>query len=189
MGNPYAVVPMSAVYDCRLTRLDLRVYAYLSWRQGRNKCAWPSQARMAKDLSTKERSIIRAVKHLVELGHILKEQGGDGRGRTNRYQIMDVSHIPVPAQKGDAHVILKGDAGGSGNPDTDVTQNNPKVTTPPEQNQQGVAVLEGNGSLDLKALQAQVAQRSHALWEDLLREFPVRPGRTTSTFRKAVQYM
>ncbi len=51
-----------------LTTIEFRVWAYLSWRRGKNESAWPLQATIANELGLSERSVQRAIRKLERKG-------------------------------------------------------------------------------------------------------------------------
>lgn len=94
-------IPVAAkvILDGKLSAYDVRLFLYLSWRQGRNKSAWPSQETIAKDTNVSLRTVQRAVKNLEEQGLIeVKGTGREGRGHSYHYQ---VNSLMEPAQAKD----------------------------------------------------------------------------------------
>jgi hypothetical protein len=63
---PYVPVPVELMLDPELASVDVRVWSYIRWRQGRNSSAWPCKDRIAEELhisiDTVKRSIFRLSK-------------------------------------------------------------------------------------------------------------------------------
>lgn len=74
---------------CRdLTPTEYRVWSYLSWRQGGNGHAWPSQATIAGDLGLTVQGIRNITRRLAARGWLrLCTADTSGRGHTLRYEI------------------------------------------------------------------------------------------------------
>ena len=73
-GNPdqrtYAVVPLRALRDKRLTSGDIRVLGIMASYANRAGLTWVGQRRMGEDLQVSQQAISKHVKRLTELGYL-----------------------------------------------------------------------------------------------------------------------
>lgn len=73
-GNPdqrtYAVVPLRALRDKRLTSGDIRVLGIMASYANRAGLTWVGQKRMGEDLQVSQQAISKHVKRLTELGYL-----------------------------------------------------------------------------------------------------------------------
>jgi len=87
MQTPFAIVPVEAAMDHRLTAIQLRVLiAILSFRNKNTNIAFPSRAKLAERCGYSEATISRATSALVELGW-LRKVGKGGRGKAVEYEV------------------------------------------------------------------------------------------------------
>lgn len=84
--SKFAIVPMAALCDARLTFRDLKVLiALLSYANKKKQCH-PKRKTLAEDTNLTESRVSVATKRLVEFGWLVKE-GDGGRSRPNQYRI------------------------------------------------------------------------------------------------------
>jgi hypothetical protein len=97
--------------DPKLGRLSLRaamvLYRYFNSRSGK---AWPSLELISGELAADRRHLRRALSALVAAGHLYREWGGRGRGKTNAYY-MDIKEGEIRPPKAEfrgANLVPKG---------------------------------------------------------------------------------
>jgi len=78
---------------------DKLLMLYLKWRQGQNHAAWPGVDRIAADLGMDERLCRRAIARLCAAGCVIKTPGRPGRGRANRYTVVEEKGANSPPSK------------------------------------------------------------------------------------------
>lgn len=141
----WAVMP-AWIIDNHLASLDasaMKVYLYLSRWSNRDGVAWHSQQRIADACGVAPRTVVRALKKLVDMGAVqVNEQNNAGRRSTNRYTLDTIGRKPggtkLPNQvTPESHG--RGDQVTPMSPDQ-VTPMSPKVTTHEVTTNTGVAV-------------------------------------------------
>lgn len=109
--SPYYVkCPVNLLLDHQLKAVDVRVWLYLKWRQGKNQSAWPGQERIAKDLHLVVNTVKCSLGRLQERGWLeINPAQGSGRGHRKYYTVKKVSKIDTfKAKKGIKNCLTKG---------------------------------------------------------------------------------
>ena len=96
--------------DSAVSHLEARIAWRLLHYVGRTGLAWPSPDTLATEVDVDERTVRRAVKHLIELGYFSIASLGGGRGRTTRYRpcLERGAHGSCGAPKGGTVVPIGG---------------------------------------------------------------------------------
>ena len=84
-GYTFAQVPIWLVCDPEVSDGAFRLMVYLSWRQGKNAGAWPSIARMARDLRLSTSAVKRRIQALEEKAYLVVTRR---QGYTSLYTIV-----------------------------------------------------------------------------------------------------
>lgn len=83
----YVEVSISALLDHKLKPTDLRIWAYLSWRQGDKKNCWPSERRIAKDLHLALWTVELSLARLRRLGYLTVRRDYKYHRQKNTYTV------------------------------------------------------------------------------------------------------
>lgn len=87
-GRSFYPVPADIARRSDLTATAKLVYAYLTFRQGKNQDAWPGQLRIATDCGVSRGTVISAICQLKQLGLLEVRRPPPACGnRTNRYRV------------------------------------------------------------------------------------------------------
>jgi hypothetical protein len=87
-GQQFAIVPIAAILDNRLSKMQLRVLtAILSFRQKNTDVVWVRRSKIATRCGYQENSITKVTAQLVELGW-LEKTGRGGFSKPNEYRVL-----------------------------------------------------------------------------------------------------
>lgn len=141
----WAVMP-AWIIDNHLASLDasaMKVYLYLSRWSNRDGVTWHSQQRIADACGVTQRTVVRALKKLVDMGAVqVTEQNNAGRRSTNRYMLDTIGRKPGGTKLPDQVTPMSHGGGDQVTPMSpdQVTPMSPKVTTHEVTTNTGVAV-------------------------------------------------
>lgn len=188
-----------ALLDKGLSPTEFRVWSYLSWRQGENSHAWPSQRRIAADLGLTVQAIRNITRRLHRKGWLTATRpNGFGRGHAIAYRTTYPHEkvndgLPIRGDKRSTAVeVLEGEKvnGGMLKRSTAVYPNTNKGTLPKEyvwSEAMRLATL-----LRDLILQRQPKNKARHVnmekWADPMRLLMTRNERTPAEIEKALRY-
>ncbi len=73
--------PIELLFDARLKAIDVNIFMYLQWKQGRNPNCWPSLRTIASVLHVAVRTVQRGMSRLIKTGRVIRtypKQSGPG---------------------------------------------------------------------------------------------------------------